>query len=186
MQLTREQLEQIIAQARRDAPNETWGMIGGKNGRALKIHPMKNVDDQPRVRYKAEPYQLLQAVREIEDEHQWDILAIYHSHPATEAYPSATDIREAHYPDSVYMLISLQKPEQAKVRGFRIVDGKVSEITIEVEGEDEPSGTSARRAARRPSSQRRARPRAGGTVAALSQRRPARGNARRTRRRVSK
>lgn len=173
-------LEQIVAQARGDAPNETWGMIGGKNGRALKIYPMKNADDQPRIRYRAEPHQLLQVVREIEDEKQWDILAIYHSHPATEAYPSATDVREAHYPDSIYMLISLQNPDQAQVRGFRIVEGQVSEITLEIE--DGSSRTSARRAAGRPFGKLRARPRAGGAVATLSKRRHARGNARRARR----
>ncbi len=179
MLLTREQLEQIIAQARRDTPNETWGMIGGKDGRALKVFPMKNVSPAPVTRYVADPPELLKIVREIEDEHAWDILAIYHTHPATEPYPSATDIAEAHYPDSVYIIISLENPKQAKMRGYHIVEGKVSEITIEIEDEDESdtSPTHSRRAARRTD-----RPRARRAVAALSQRRPARRNVRRARR----
>lgn len=171
MILTREQLEMIIAQAKRDAPNETWGMIGGKEGRAQKIFAMKNVSPTPVTRYVADPPELLKTVREIEDEHSWDILAIYHTHPATEPYPSATDIAEAHYPDSVYIIISLKSPEQAKMRGYRIVEGKVTEITIEIEDEDEskPSPTHSRR-----DPQRADRPSARRSVAALSKRRPAR------------
>jgi proteasome lid subunit RPN8/RPN11 len=176
-------MEKMIAQAKRDAPNETWGMIGGKNDRAQKLFPMRNVSPTPVTRYVADPPELLKTVREIEDENSWDILAIYHTHPATEPYPSATDVAEAHYPDSIYIIISLQNPDQAKMRGYRIVEGKVSEITIEIEDEDEsePSSTHPRRDSRRTH-----RPRAGRPVAALSKRRPARRDARRPRRRVSK
>lgn len=181
MILTREQLEQLITQARHDAPNETWGIIGGKDGRALKIYPMKNVHATSETRYVADPQELLQVLREIEDEKQWDILAIYHSHPKTQPYPSATDIAEAHYPDSVYIIISLENPEQAKLRAFRIVDEKVSELTLEIEDEDESPRTNPRRAARRTD-----RPRARRAVAALSKRRPGSRDARGTRRRVSR
>ena len=182
MILSREQLEMIIAQVKRDAPNETWGLIGGKNDRALKIFPMKNIAPMPVTRYLADPVELLNAVREIEEKNEWDILAIYHSHPVSEPYPSTTDIAEAYYPDSYYIIISLQNPEQAKMRGYRIIEGKVSEITLEIEDEDDNSPRkNSRRVARRTH-----RPRAGRAVAALSQRRPARRNARRARRRVSK
>jgi len=142
MQLISEQLAQIIAQVRRDAPNETWGLIGGKDDRALKIFPMKNIHTTPVTRYVADPSELLHAVREIEETNGWDILAIYHSHPATEPYPSATDIAEAHYPDSYYLIISLQNPKQAKLRAFRIIDGQVTEVTLEIEDEDESDAAS--------------------------------------------
>ena len=168
MILTRKQLELMIAQAKRDAPNETWGMLGGLEGRAQKVYAMKNVSPTPVTRYVADPTELLKTVREIEDEHGWDILAIYHTHPATEPYPSATDIAEAHYPDSVYTIISLKNPEQAKMRGYRIVEGKVTEITIEIEDEDESPRTNPRRDPRRAD-----RPSARRPVAALSKRRPA-------------
>ncbi len=181
MKISAEQLNQLIAQVRRDAPNETWGMIGGKDERALKIFPMTNIHATPQTRYVAEPLELLRVVREIEEANGWDILAIYHSHPKTEAYPSATDIGEAHYPDSIYIIISLQNPDQAKMRGYRIVEGTVNEITIDIEDEDESQRTDARRAARRTN-----RPRARRAVAALSKRRSARGNVRRARRRLSK
>ena len=176
MKLTHDQLHQLVAQARRDAPNETCGIIAGKEGRALKIFLLKNVDPEPRTRYNSDPHELLHALRAIED-NGWEHLAIYHSHPASSAYPSPTDIARAFYPNAVYLLISLMNPEQATVRAFRIVGEKVSEITLEIEDTDESPRTNSRRAEKSAS-----RPRAGRAVAALSKRRPARGRTRRTRR----
>jgi proteasome lid subunit RPN8/RPN11 len=183
MKLTREQLEQLIAQAMRDAPNETCGIIGGRDDRALKVLALKNVDPDPRIRYNVDGQELLTALREIED-NGWEHLAIYHSHPGTPAYPSPTDVARAFYPDATYLLISLMNPEQATLRGFRIVDGEIHEITLEIEDENEPTHTP--RANPRSAARRASRPRAGRTVAALSKRRPAGRGTRDTRRRVSK
>ena len=146
MQFTHTQLHQLIADARRDAPNETCGIIGGKNDRALKIYPLKNTHNTPRVNFYADPPELLAAFRDIET-NGWEHLAIYHSHCASAAYPSATDIARAYYPDAIYLLISLANPGQAVVRGFRIAENQVTEITLEVE-DDETSRTHQRRAAR--------------------------------------
>lgn len=181
MQLTHDQLKQLIALARADAPQETCGIIGGKDDKALRIYPLENVDDQPQIRYLGDPQQQLRALQEI-DENGWDLLAIYHSHPATQAYPSQTDISRAFYPDAIYMLISLMNPKQATVRAYTIHEGQVGEITLEVEDETHESPrTNTRRTA-----QPARRPRAGRTVAALSKRRPASGTTRRPRGRVSK
>lgn len=133
MKLTRSQIDQLIAQARRDAPDETCGLIGGQDGRALKLYPLRNVDDNPRVRYQADPLELLHAIRDVEEANDWQVLAIYHSHPASPGYPSPTDVARAFYPEAVYILISLMNPEIAQVRGFQITEGKVSEVTLEVE-----------------------------------------------------
>ncbi len=132
MILTSAQLERLIAQARADAPNETCGLIGGKDGRALQIYPLKNVDDNPRIRYLADPQDLLRAVREVEEAHNWEVLAIYHSHPASPAYPSPTDVERAFYPDAIYILISLRNPGLADVRGFTIQEAKITEVTLDV------------------------------------------------------
>jgi [CysO sulfur-carrier protein]-S-L-cysteine hydrolase len=133
MILTRSQVEELVAQARREAPNETCGLIGGKDDRALQIYPLRNVDDNPRIRYLAEPLELLHAIRDVEEAHDWQVLAIYHSHPASPAYPSPTDVERAFYPDAVYVLISLMNPELAQVRGFQIKEEQISEITLQVE-----------------------------------------------------
>jgi proteasome lid subunit RPN8/RPN11 len=171
MIITTDQLAQLIALARRDAPNETCGIIAGKNNRALKIYSLPNDASNPRIEYNAEPRALIAAFREIEA-NGWEHLAIFHSHPATPAYPSPTDIARAFYPDAIYILISLMHPEQAMVRAFQIREGRVSEITLEVE--DEPSRENPRRSARRTN-----RSHSGRAVAALSRRRPATGKARR-------
>lgn len=133
MILTRTQVEQLVAQAKLDSPNETCGLIGGKDGRALQIYPLKNADENPRVRYLADPLELLHAIRDVEEAHDWEVVSIYHSHPASPGYPSPTDVARAFYPEAIYILISLMNPGLAQVRGFRIDDGKVTEITLEIE-----------------------------------------------------
>ena len=175
MQLTQQHLAQLIALAKNDVPNETCGIIAGKDGRALKVFALPNNAPSPLTEYNAEPHALLEAFREIESR-RWEHLAIYHSHPASPAYPSPTDIARAFYPDALYLIISLMNPEQTSVRAFRIAHGKVDEVTLEVE-DDEPSTANSRRPAGRAS---RSNPRR--AVAALSRRRPASGNARRPRR----
>jgi len=134
MQLTRAQLAALIAQAQRDAPNETCGVIAGKDGRALAIFPLTNIAREPRTRYDADPHELLSAFKAMDD-HNWEHLAIYHSHPASKAYPSATDVARAFYPDAVYILISLMNPAQPNVRAFRIVEQKIIEEILEVSDE---------------------------------------------------
>ncbi|MBM3129683.1 MAG: M67 family metallopeptidase [Chloroflexi bacterium] len=131
MKLSNTQLAQLIAHARRDAPNETCGLIGGKDQRALKIYPLKNTHATPRVNFYADPLELLAAFRDIEA-NGWEHLAIYHSHCATEAYPSETDIARAYYPDAAHLIISLADPEQPRTRAFRISAGQVTEISVEV------------------------------------------------------
>ena len=137
MILTKDQLAQLVAQAREHAPFETCGLIGGKGGRALKIYPIKNVAADRVKKYLMEPQAQFNALSEI-DKNEWDVTAIYHSHPATQAYPSQTDVNDAYdpnfneelYPGTTYILISLANSAQALVRGFQIVESKVTEITV--------------------------------------------------------
>ncbi len=129
LQLKREYVEAMVAQAKREAPNECCGMLGGKNGRALQIYPSRNAEASP-TRYSVDSGDLMAAVKDM-DAHGWELVAIYHSHTHTQAYPSATDISLAFYPESVYIIISLAEPEPL-VRGFRIVDGKIIEEELVV------------------------------------------------------
>ncbi len=73
-----------------------------------------------------DPQDLFRLHREC-DQNDWEFLAIYHSHTASEAYPSPTDVRLAFWPEAFYILVSLMDPEQPAVRAFRIADGQVSE-----------------------------------------------------------
>lgn len=178
MRLTGAQLAQLISHARRESPNEACGLIAGKEDQAVTIYPLTNVEPDARYRYLGDPNEQLNAFREMDDR-QLELLAIYHSHPATEAFPSATDIARAFYPEATYLLISLMNPEQATVRGFTIKEGRVKEITLEVE--NEPSRENSRRTAKRAGGPGPSR-----TVAALSKRRPSRGGIGQWRGRVSK
>ena len=65
----------------------------------------------------------------------WDLLAIYHSHTLTPAYPSATDVRLAFYPEAHYVIVSLQEPDLPRVRAFRIVDGVITERDLVIPGD---------------------------------------------------
>jgi [CysO sulfur-carrier protein]-S-L-cysteine hydrolase len=78
----------------------------------------------------------LNILRDIEDK-GWQLIAIYHSHPANEAYPSRTDVSLAYYPDAVYIIVSLAGEDPPPVRAFRIVDGNIREIGLVIDQETE-------------------------------------------------
>ena len=131
-------LRQIVDHARRGKPNEVCGLIAGRAGRPVKLYRTTNNDPNPRVRFNVEPLELLEALREMEDR-GWSLLAIYHSHPNSEAYPSATDISLAYYPEAVYLIVSLANDDAPVVRAFRLNDGEVLELDLEIEGRIGPS-----------------------------------------------
>ncbi len=123
-----EMVRAMIAHARAFAPQECCGLIAGAEGRAVRRYELRNVDPSV-LRYNADPQDLLAAMREMW-ERDWELLAIYHSHTHTPAYPSATDVRLAFYPESYYVIVSLQEPDRPSVRAFRIVDGVITEHAI--------------------------------------------------------
>jgi proteasome lid subunit RPN8/RPN11 len=122
-------IEEMIAHAQEDAPNECCGIIAGEDGRAVKLFRAKNAEASP-YRYNVEPKDLFRIYRECEA-NGWDFLAIYHSHTASEAYPSPTDVRLAFWPEAYYILVSLKDAASPAVRAFRIVDGATSEEEIQ-------------------------------------------------------
>jgi len=140
--LERKYADEIIAQAREEAPNECCGVLAGRDGRVEKLFRAVNAE-KSRYRYNVDPHDLLRIYREC-DANGWDFLAIYHSHPHTKAYPSPTDVSlaawpetdvwVAAWPESTYIIISLADPENPILRAFRIQDGRVSEEELRIEG----------------------------------------------------
>jgi proteasome lid subunit RPN8/RPN11 len=118
-------IDEMIAHAKEDAPNECCGIIAGKDGTATKFFRARNAEAS-KWRYKVDDDELFQIWREC-DLNGWDFLVVYHSHTATEAYPSPTDVRIAMWPEAYYVLVSLENAEEPVVRAFRILDGEVSE-----------------------------------------------------------
>lgn len=125
VELDRSLYEEMLAHARAQAPLEACGILGGRAGRPERFYPTPNAEQSP-VRYSIAPADLFRVTRDV-DRQGLDLAAIFHSHPATEAYPSATDVRLAYYPDAVYLILSLADPANPVLRGFRIVDGRIAE-----------------------------------------------------------
>ena len=118
-------IDDMVAHAKEEAPNECCGIIAGVNGDATKLFRARNSEASP-YRYSVDPKDLFRIYRECE-ENDWNFLAIYHSHTASEAYPSPTDVRLAFWPEAYYILVSLQDAAKPAVRAFRILDGAVAE-----------------------------------------------------------
>jgi proteasome lid subunit RPN8/RPN11 len=135
-QLEQRYIDDMIAHAREEAPNECCGVLLGSNGRVEQFRRCTNAEHSP-FRYSVDPRELLQIDREAR-EHDWDVISIYHSHTHTQAYPSPTDVRLAGYPEAIYVLVSLQNPEQPVVRAFYIRDGVITEEPLEALA-DEPA-----------------------------------------------
>jgi proteasome lid subunit RPN8/RPN11 len=126
--LTASLVEELIAQARADYPAETCGLVAGRDGRAIRLHPIENIHHSP-VAYEMDPLQQIWAMLAIENE-GLDLLAIYHSHPNGPARPSPSDVAQAYYPESAHLIISLVDPAHPTLRAFMIADDHVTEIPI--------------------------------------------------------
>ena len=123
-------IDEMIAHARADAPNECCGIIAGKDGRPMRLYRAINAEASP-YRYSVDAKDLLRIHRDA-DSNGWEFLVIYHSHTHTEAYPSPTDVRLATWPDAYYVLVSLMDEAVPVVRAFRIENGAITEEAIEL------------------------------------------------------
>ena len=129
--LSTAQANEIVAHAREDAPNECCGILVGRDSRVEKLYRARNVEASP-VKYLIDPQDMFRAYKEAEEK-EWEIVAFYHSHTTSEAYPSPTDVRLATWPDSLYLLVTLQNPENPVIRAFHIVDGQVTEEELTID-----------------------------------------------------
>jgi [CysO sulfur-carrier protein]-S-L-cysteine hydrolase len=112
-------VDEIVAHARRDAPRECCGLVGGTATTTQTIYPLRNIASEPLVTYEAAPEELFAAQREMRAGGE-QLVAIYHSHPRSrDPEPSATDVRLAYYPTAVYFIVGLGDKEPC-LRAFRI------------------------------------------------------------------
>jgi proteasome lid subunit RPN8/RPN11 len=129
--ISRQLLDEIVAHARAEAPNECCGMIAARDGRATAVHRTRNIHASP-LRFEMDPGEQLRVLGAIEDA-GLELGAIYHSHTRSEPYPSLTDVNLARWwPEPLWVIVGLAGAEP-DVRAFRIVDGTVSEEALEVE-----------------------------------------------------
>ena len=127
--LPEEMREAIVDHARRDAPRECCGIIAGRDGLPVRLYPTRNIAEGNAL-YEIDPAELIELEFHTMPEKKTELVAIYHSHPVSPAFPSATDIALAFWPDAIYVICSLADPEQPVVRGFRIRDGDVTEVDL--------------------------------------------------------
>ncbi|MEO8889227.1 MAG: M67 family metallopeptidase [Jatrophihabitantaceae bacterium] len=122
----------ILAHAHRDHPDEACGIVAGPEGsdRPARFVPMLNAARSPTF-YEFDSADLLQLYKEL-DANDEEPVIVYHSHTATEAYPSRTDIAYASEPNAHYVLVSTREGDPTQFRSFRIVYGQVTEEPVEV------------------------------------------------------
>jgi proteasome lid subunit RPN8/RPN11 len=130
--LARELVEHAIA----DLPNECCGMIAGVGGAATRVLRAANTESSPFM-YVMDPREQLRIMDEIEDSGE-DLLAIYHSHTRSAAYPSRTDVELAFFPDTLYLIVSIADRDAPQLRAFRIRRGapdgeQIAEEPVEIE-----------------------------------------------------
>ncbi len=134
LRLPRAAHDRIVAHARADLPRECCGLIVGLPGELDLTGPQTELFSLRNVAVGLDFYEVdagdLFRVTRLLDEDGRDIVAIYHSHPTSPAWPSATDIELAFWPDAWSLICSLDEPEAPSLRAFRIVDGAVSEARI--------------------------------------------------------
>jgi len=122
----------MVAHARADHPDEACGIIAGPEGvdRPERIVAMLNAERSPTF-YRFDSGEQLRVWRQMDAADEVPVV-IYHSHTATEAYPSRTDVSFAAEPDAHYVLVSTRDPETDELRSYRIRDGVVTEEPVEV------------------------------------------------------
>ncbi|WP_263987533.1 M67 family metallopeptidase [Mycolicibacterium novocastrense] len=125
-------VDAMVAHARADHPDEACGVIAGPEGsdRPERFIAMTNAERSPTF-YRFDSMEQLRVWREMDDADEVPVV-IYHSHTATEAYPSRTDISLAQEPDAHYVLVSTRDPGEHELRSYRIVDGVVTEEPVKI------------------------------------------------------
>ncbi len=118
----------------REYPNEACGILAGHNGAVEKIYSMKNAEASPSF-YVMEPQEQFSVMKEMRRD-GLDLVGIYHSHTGSQAYPSATDVSLAYYPEAVYLIVTLLDRENPASRGFTIINGTIREVPVTVVPEE--------------------------------------------------
>ncbi len=133
MKISKKQIDEMIAHAREDLPNECCGLIGGMGDEARTLYRARNAFASP-FSYRVDTgdqYRIIE--KEMRDRGE-ELVAIYHSHTKSPAYPSQTDLNEAaSWPEQVYLIVSLADSEAPDVKAFWLKDGKIAEAELVAE-----------------------------------------------------
>jgi proteasome lid subunit RPN8/RPN11 len=133
VRLRRAHLDEIIAHAREGIPHEVCGFVAGKDGVSTAVFRARNIAAEPRRRFVPDAADFLRADEEIAA-HGWEYLAVYHSHPASPAYPSDYDVEHRPYllPEARAIICSMMDPDRPDVRVYRFEDDRVVPEPLEI------------------------------------------------------
>jgi proteasome lid subunit RPN8/RPN11 len=132
MRIAQKLIDEMVAHAQADLPNECCGMVGGADSEASVVIPVVNSAASP-LRFEMDPQGQYNALKAIE-EGGGEMLAIYHSHTKSAAYPSQTDVNQAvNWPDAIYLIVSLEDPDAPDVKGYWLKDLKIADAELIVE-----------------------------------------------------
>ena len=129
--LTKEQADELVIHLKQEYPCEGCGILAGKDGLVEEVYLMVNADKSEES-YFMDPVQQLKVMKQIRNSGR-EMMAIYHSHPETDAYPSAHDIELALYPDVSYIIVSLKKKDDPVIRSFKITQGRIKEEEVKIQ-----------------------------------------------------
>jgi len=127
-----ELLVKVLEHCTSSFPDEACGILTGTESRVNRVYTMKNIDPSP-VSYLMDPGEQLRIQKEMKVRNE-RMLAIYHSHPQSPAYPSAKDVQLAFYDDTVYLIVGLSVGKVNEIKAFTITEGNVREIDYRVVG----------------------------------------------------
>jgi proteasome lid subunit RPN8/RPN11 len=131
VKISQQLIEEMVAHAREDLPNECCGMVAGRDGEATAVIRVGNAAATP-LRYEMDPQEQYNALKAIEDGGD-ALLAIYHSHTKSAAYPSQTDVNQAvAWPEQVYVIVSLADEDAPDVKAYLLKDMKIADVEIDL------------------------------------------------------
>jgi proteasome lid subunit RPN8/RPN11 len=131
MRISQSLVDEMVAHAREDLPNECCGMVGGRDGAATAVIRVANSAASP-LRYEMDPQGQYDALKSIEDD-DGELLAIYHSHTKSAAYPSQTDVNQAvAWPEQIYVIVSLADEDAPDVKAYLFKDLKIADVELDV------------------------------------------------------
>jgi proteasome lid subunit RPN8/RPN11 len=131
--LPRSLVNQLLHHAQSSPNTEVCGLVGAKDGLPATCYPVKNAAAEPDCRYFLDPEEHINALRRMQECGE-ELFAIFHSHPAAPAEPSAADLELAAYPEALYLIVSLDTKGVLELRGFRIAaDKRVNEVGLLLE-----------------------------------------------------
>jgi [CysO sulfur-carrier protein]-S-L-cysteine hydrolase len=128
--LSSAQYAAILEHVETERPNEACGLLAGTGEQVDRVYAVENIHHSPTT-YEMNPAQQVAAFLEIEAA-GWELRGIYHSHPAGPAEPSPTDIAQAFYPESVYLIVSQNAKGEWQMRGFSIEAGQAREAPVHI------------------------------------------------------